>query len=75
MISNILPKESWVAKWNGIRDCKPGIYAISVPMDEDYEEEMIERNRVSRGGGRSNYNEEYDSDEDKDFVVEDGDDY
>ena len=31
MISVIMPKESWVAKWNEILECIPGVYAINVP--------------------------------------------
>ena len=29
-ISCILPKESWVAKWNGVDQRVPGVYAIQV---------------------------------------------
>jgi len=32
MISLMMPQESWVAKWNDIRNCIPGVYAINVPQ-------------------------------------------
>jgi len=30
MIALMVPQESWVAKWQRIRNCRPGCYAISV---------------------------------------------
>lgn len=40
MISIMMPRESWVAKWNDISERIPGVYATNVPKfyeDEDDE--------------------------------------
>lgn len=46
-ISLFMPNASWVAKWNNLDKCKPGIYAIEVLEGyeeyEDYGEEDYEQ--------------------------------
>ena len=50
MVSLIMPRESWVAKWNEIHTLMPGVYAINVPgMPEGYEEENETEQRERRG--------------------------
>ena len=50
MVSIIMPRESWVAKWNDIRSFMPGVYAINVPaMLEGDEEELETEQRERRG--------------------------
>ena len=34
LISYIVPTHSWVAKWNGARQCVPGVYAMHVQSEE-----------------------------------------
>jgi hypothetical protein len=43
-----MPNSSWVAKWNGLEDKLPGIYAINILEDdvgEDYHEEDLPAER------------------------------
>ena len=47
MISVMMPRESWVAKWNEIRECIPGVYAINVPNYND--DEIAMQNARGRG--------------------------
>ena len=67
MISLMMPRESWVAKWNEIRTYIPGVYAINIPItggDLDGGHEV--------GGISSNKRHKAKEDEDLDgFVVPD----
>ena len=67
MISLMMPRESWVAKWNEIRTFIPGVYAINIPItggDQDGGHEV--------GGMSSNKRHKAKEDEDLDgFVVPD----
>lgn len=41
IISNIFPKDSWVAKWNGLSSKIPGLYAISIEnYENEYEDDL-----------------------------------
>ena len=46
MISVMMPSQSWVAKWNEIRTCIPGVYAININhVDQEIEDERREAAR------------------------------
>ena len=40
MISCMMPRESWVAKWNELTHLIPGVYAINVPFMNEEENEV-----------------------------------
>ena len=48
MISIMMPKESWVAKWNRIVTRIPGVYAINVPqeMERERANSAVEENEM-----------------------------
>ena len=42
----MMPSQSWVAKWNEIRTCIPGVYAININhVDQEIEDERREAAR------------------------------
>ena len=51
MISIFMPSQSWVARRNGLRDCIPGIYAISIRLDDqdDLKDERPYKKQKKRG--------------------------
>ncbi len=52
MISTMMPRESWVAKWNKIQTCISGVYAINVTQlneDDDAEQEHFQRAQGATG--------------------------
>ena len=70
MISLMMPQESWVARWNEIRYCIPGVYAIKVPeANEDEEEEEVQRGVKGKKGKTGKEHEE--DDDMRDFLVPD----
>ena len=74
MISTMMPRESWVAKWNEIRTCVPGVYAINVTMlneDDDLEQERFSRAR----GANGHSNIDYEDDDLDDFIAKDDEAY
>ena len=47
----MMPRESWVAKWNDLMHLMPGVYAINVPQMNEEEHDaqsMIQRGKSSR---------------------------
>ena len=57
LVSMMMPNNSWVAKWNGISDLKPGIYAVKILEEDNYDDDIQEtkntrskRNRKRRQG-------------------------
>ena len=69
-----MPRESWVAKWNEIRTCVPGVYAINVTMlneDDDIEQERFSRAR----GANGHSNIDYEDDDLDDFIAKDDEAY
>ena len=77
MISVMMPRESWVAKWNEIKTCMPGIYAINVtqidPDHADDQNKMMRHGAMSMKGrlGKDEYEENSD---DKNFIDDGSDD-
>jgi len=59
MVSVMMPRNSWVAKWNELTDKIPGVYAIALPSLR--EEENEERRRQDK----------YGDEDDQGFVVSD----
>lgn len=57
IVSLMKPMESWVAKWQGLREMTPGCYAIKVfgtrPDDERQVAEEYERDAPEDGGEES----------------------
>ena len=50
MISLMMPRESWVAKWNELRQVIPGVYAVNVPKyEEDDDDDLIYRGPAASG--------------------------
>ena len=53
-----MPNASWVAKWNNLDKCKPGIYAIEVLEGyeeyEDYGEEEYEQQAPTKRRKKAN---------------------
>ena len=62
MISIMMPKESWVAKWNEIRENIPGVYAINVPqfLDEEIAAENATRGAKNLRGLRDTVEDDLD---------------
>ena len=42
MISIMHPKSSWVARWNNKGSYTPGVYAMHLDIDQNYEDEIDE---------------------------------
>ena len=65
LISVFMPSQSWVARRNGLRDYIPGIYAISIRLD-DQDDLKDERpfKRQKKGGNNQEY---WDSDDQYDY--------
>ena len=73
MISVMMPRESWVAKWNEIRTCMPGLYAINVPQnDEEDQDEGSEAGYLETKKRRKNA---YTEKSDDSFIAQDDDEY
>ena len=75
----MMPRESWVAKWNEIRTCIPGVYAINVTQMNEYDD-FLEPDVFTRGKrGGNNYkssNLDFEDDDDMgDFIVKDDEAY
>ena len=60
MVSLIMPRESWVAKWNDIRTFMPGVYAINVPCMFEGDEEGLETEQHERRGNHDQDREKND---------------
>ena len=65
LVSVFNPESSWVAKWNGLRDLKPGIYAVKILGEED-EEDEYERHRPKNNRRRKDSESDSDSFEEDD---------
>ena len=61
MISLIMPNDSWVAKWNGLDENMPGVYAIAIQNDAQTEREEMQERQL-----------EYGEENVQDFIVSDG---
>jgi len=66
MISVMMPKESWVAKWNEVRSCMPGVYAININM---IDEDEMEAEHLARSKGNLGRSKELDDLDD--FIAKD----
>ena len=66
MISVMMPKESWVAKWNKVMTCIPGVYAINIPQAADGY--LEDEGDMVRAAGDHDYGQE---DQMDDFIVDD----
>jgi len=73
----MMPRESWVAKWNEIRTCIPGVYAINVTQMNEYDDlEPDVFTRGKRGGKNYKSNNEFEDEDDMgDFIVKDDEAY
>ena len=62
MISIMVPTESWVAKWNGIQNNMPGVYAMNVFANEKELEDRnagIGRRRIVGSGDEDDYDDSF----------------
>jgi len=70
MISVMMPRESWVAKWNDVRNVIPGCYAISINMIDD--DEADAQSMAFKKGASG---QQQDQDDLNDFIANDDEEY
>ena len=69
VISVFMPSHSWVARWNGLKDRKPGVYAIRIleddedalsmgPIDQDYRKNKGQQRKRNRGDNSDGWSDD-----------------